>query len=155
MGLCEPYPQSLQEWKTLYSDVFIPYDIGTQYNYASAQFSPFNISRLLQAIIDQTMAVNSTGTVLRAPLQLYSLEPPEHCLVWNSPRFSPSSVGLSLTQWQRVECLSMPASTTDIPLGNIFPTRADGTNQTALCLSLGLSPSSALKTNKEIIEYYR
>lgn len=91
---------------------------------------------------------------MRVPLQLYSLEPPENFLVWNSARLTLSSVGPSLAQWQRVECLSMPTSTTDIPPGNISPSRANGINQTALCLSLGLSPSFAMKTNKDI-EYYR
>jgi hypothetical protein len=153
MGLCEPYPQSIEDWNTLYTSLIFTYQSGTEYNYGSALAGPFNISRPLQVIINQTLVANSTGAVLRVPLQLYSLEPPEHCLVWNSSRFSTNSV-LSTTPWQRVQCLSMPASANDVPAGNVFPEHPDAVNQTAQCLSLGLSPSFALKTNKEIIEYY-
>lgn len=157
MDLCEPYPQTSAEWSIIYLWLLTTYQFGAQYNYASAAAgaSLFNISRPLQEIINQTLAANTTGAVLRIPLQLFSLEAPEHCLVWNSSRFNVNSIGLELTQWDRVECLFVPGSTSGILPGNVFPSQSGYLNYTEFCLSMDLSPSFAMMTHEEIIKYYR
>ncbi|KAE8448817.1 hypothetical protein EG329_008819 [Mollisiaceae sp. DMI_Dod_QoI] len=102
-----------------------------------------------------TLLANSTREVLRIPAQLYSIQPFDQCLPWNDTDiFSPNAV-VSGVPWQRIQCFSIPANTSDIPAGNIFPQRQNSSDIATLCESLDLSPSFALKSNEEIIKYYR
>ena len=157
MGLCEPYPQNTTEWTTVYSTLLAIYNWGTQFNYATFQ-NQFNVSRPLEVIANQTLLANSsTGAVLRVPLALFSQTPPGKCVAWS--QFSADSA-LSLDQWMRVQCLSVPAAISNIPPGNVFPAGNVSMSGTSVdwaaeCKDMGLSPSFALKSNQEVIEYYK
>lgn len=62
---------------------------------------------------------------------------------------------LQTNVWDRVACLSVPGSTSDIAPGGIFPPQDNQVNNVKDCLDMGLNPSFANQTNDEIIKHYR
>jgi hypothetical protein len=157
MRFCDSSPSTLAEWNILYSTTISLYDQASQFNYAIPLPSLFNTSHPLFVLVNQTLAANSIGEVLRIPLQMQSLRSPGECLPWSDTLSARdlSSVGIEAKSWTYVQCVSVPADTIAIGQGTIFPPSNVGIDQVASCQRLGVSSDFAQLSNDEIIKRYK
>jgi hypothetical protein len=155
MRLCEPFPSNVSVWDDIYQTALQQYSLASQFNYERPNPAIFNVSRPLFVLLNQTVAANSTGEVLRIPLQMQTLRTPDQCLLWNNTINTGAAAGIQDIPWDHVQCFSLPADVSGIPEGAIFPPRKSNEGQIAQCKSLNQSTAFAELTNEEIVKRYK
>jgi hypothetical protein len=154
MRLCEPFPTNTSDWDSLYQNTLTMYSEASQFNYQST-IPTFNVSRPLDILINQTLVANSDGEVMRIPLQMNSLQPPDQCLNWNRSFSGEGTAGVQVSTWAVVQCVSLPADVSEIGEGLIFPPQTGIENQPGNCKKMGLPDDFTLLTNNEVIAKYK
>ncbi|KAF2674716.1 hypothetical protein BT63DRAFT_420000 [Microthyrium microscopicum] len=119
--LCGPQPANSTEWLELYSAVESAYTYATQFN--SRIPTSFPISLPLQHILNQTLQVNDTGSILRIPAMLLNWQLNQsQCLDWKSPNITGGAVAdVAMKSWEWIECNYMIYNIFSVRNGSMFP----------------------------------
>lgn len=119
-NFCDPQP-NVTSVSTLYEALLLHYGVIAKFNLGIPAVYPFPYP--LDMIVNKTLAANTTGAVLRAPLEVFLNSSSTECLDWQSPQIATSVFGAAGQSWWVIQCHYFFVPGKAIPEDDMLPTQ--------------------------------